>query len=134
MNCPRCKIPLSPYNLKDLKITLELDRCPDCGGIWFDKGELQKLDKIIEPAFFEFRRTPGKAQQMEALYCPSCTHHPKLEKAEHPRDKKVIIDYCSTCKGIWLDKGELEAIQKENWLITIGKIFKWLTGDESTQS
>ncbi len=130
MNCPRCKTQLSVETINDIRISFDIDTCPNCGGTWFDKGELEKIDKVIEPILFEIRKIPGKSEQLEVLNCPSCDHHPQLEKAEHPRDKKVIIDYCPSCKGIWLDRGELEAIQKENWLVTIGKIFKWLVGKE----
>lgn len=130
MDCPRCSTQLSVEDLKDLKISFEVDACPGCGGIWFDKGELSKIDKIMEPVVFEMRRIPNKSEQLQVLYCPSCSNHPRMEKAEHPRDAKVICDYCPSCKGIWLDKGELEAIQKESGLITIGKIFKWLIGKE----
>jgi len=41
MKCPHCQI--------DLKIAdrsgIEIDYCPQCRGVWLDKGE---LDKIIE--------------------------------------------------------------------------------------
>ncbi|MBI9061197.1 MAG: zf-TFIIB domain-containing protein [Marinilabiliaceae bacterium] len=40
---------------------------------------------------------------------------------------------CPSCKGIWLDKGELEAIRKENWLITLKKIGQWLAGADDFQ-
>jgi Zn-finger nucleic acid-binding protein len=130
MDCPRCKTQLSVENLKDVKVSFDIDTCANCGGTWFDKGELDKIDQVMEPTFLEIRKIPRKSEQLEALYCPSCNHHPRLEKAEHPRDSKVIFDYCTSCKGIWLDKGELEAIQKENWLTTIGKIFKWLMGND----
>ncbi len=130
MNCPRCKTSFSVETLKDVNTSFDIDVCTNCGGTWFDKGELSKIDHLIEPTFFEIRRIPNKSEQQKPLYCPSCSNHPRLEKAEHPRDKKVIFDYCNSCKGIWLDKGELEAIQKENWLITVGKLFRWLMGEE----
>ncbi len=104
MDCPRCKTSLSSDNLRDMKITLELDNCPNCGGTWFDKGELQKLDKVIEPTFLEIRKIPDQEQQMEIMYCPSCSNHPRLEKAEHPRDKKVIFDYVLHVKEFGLIK------------------------------
>lgn len=126
MDCPRCKNALTTTLLSEVNTVIELDTCDHCGGIWFDKGELARIDKIVEPQFIEIRKIPRKKDQLEALFCPSCEDHPMLEKAEHPRDKKVILDYCNACKGIWLDKGELEAIQKENWLITVGNIFNWL--------
>ncbi|MFT6321427.1 MAG: Zn-finger nucleic acid-binding protein [Granulosicoccus sp.] len=49
-----------------------------------------------------------------------------MKKAEHPRDKNVIIDYCEHCEGTWLDGGELEAIQKESWPIAIYNLLKKL--------
>lgn len=130
MNCPRCKSPLSIESLKNLQTPMEIDVCTSCGGKWFDFGELKKLDNIIDPTFLEIRKIPKKSEQLEPLYCPSCSSHPKLEKVEHHRDSNVIFDYCSSCKGVWLDKGELEAIQTENWLITLGKIFKWIVGKD----
>lgn len=126
MDCPRCKEPLSTTMHNEVNTVLEIDLCNNCGGIWFDKGELARIDKIIEPQFIEIRKIPRQRDQLEALHCPSCEDHPMMDKAEHPRDKKVILDYCETCKGIWLDKGELEAIQQENWLITVGNMFNWL--------
>lgn len=126
MNCPRCKTPLNKENVKEFKVSFEVDNCHSCGGTWFDKGELSHLDKIKEPTYFEIKKIPNKKDQLKALSCPSCEDHQLMQKAEHYRDSKVIMDYCPLCKGIWLDKGELEAIQKENWLITIGRMFKWL--------
>jgi Zn-finger nucleic acid-binding protein len=95
--------------------------------MWFDKGELSKVDRIVEPVFFEIRHLPKKAEQLKALNCPVCGNMQILRKAEHPRDNKVILDYCPSCKGIWLDKNELEAIQKETWIVTIKNLFRNLT-------
>lgn len=41
MNCPVCNIPL---NLSERQ-SIEIDYCPQCRGVWLDRGE---LDKIIE--------------------------------------------------------------------------------------
>ncbi|TRX71117.1 zf-TFIIB domain-containing protein [Carboxylicivirga sp. M1479] len=130
MNCPRCETPLQVSSIKDVNVSIEIDKCPSCGGAWFDKGELAQIENVIEPTFVEIRHIPKKKEQFEPLACPSCNLHQRLQKVVHPRDKKVIIDHCGYCKGVWLDKGELDAIQKENWLISFGKIFKWLAGEE----
>ncbi|MBK3517605.1 TFIIB-type zinc ribbon-containing protein [Carboxylicivirga marina] len=126
MNCPRCQEQLFISHINDCKTSIEIDTCPNCKGIWFDKNELSQIDDIIEPTFIEIRHIPNKDVQMETLHCPSCNNSPRLQKAIHPRDSKVIIDYCPYCHGIWLDKGELEAIQKETWIVTLGKIAKRL--------
>ena len=41
MNCPTCKVPLVMSDRQGI----EIDYCPQCRGIWLDRGE---LDKIIE--------------------------------------------------------------------------------------
>lgn len=41
MHCPACRVPLS---LSDRQ-GVEVDYCPNCRGVWLDRGE---LDKIIE--------------------------------------------------------------------------------------
>ena len=39
MNCPICKVPLVMAD----KQGIEIDYCPQCRGIWLDRGELEKL-------------------------------------------------------------------------------------------
>jgi uncharacterized protein len=41
MNCPTCKIDLKMADRQGV----EIDYCPQCRGVWLDRGE---LDKIIE--------------------------------------------------------------------------------------
>jgi len=115
MNCPRCKTDLQKVVIPELNKSIEVDQCNNCKGIWFDYGELQSIEKVVEPVLFEFRKIPRKNDQLIALNCPFCDLHPRMNKAEHPRDHKVVMDVCEHCNGIWLDGGELEAIQKENW-------------------
>ena len=43
MNCPKCIIALSMSDRQGV----EIDFCPQCRGVWLDRGE---LDKIIERA------------------------------------------------------------------------------------
>lgn len=43
MNCPKCNIALSMSDRQGV----EIDFCPQCRGVWLDRGE---LDKIIERA------------------------------------------------------------------------------------
>jgi Zn-finger nucleic acid-binding protein len=39
MECPICKVKL----LMSEKQGIEIDYCPDCRGIWLDRGELEKI-------------------------------------------------------------------------------------------
>lgn len=126
MECPRCKVQLDPVTINESGLTIQIDKCNTCEGIWFDQGELSLIDQKIDPSLLKIRKIPGRKEQKIPLYCPSCEDQVLMKKSIHPRDHKVIMDYCPSCKGIWLDKGELEAIQKENWLITAGNLHRWL--------
>ena len=39
MICPRCSTNLLMSNTKDV----EIDYCPNCKGVWLDRGELEKI-------------------------------------------------------------------------------------------
>ena len=41
MNCPTCKVELKMADRQGV----EIDYCPQCRGVWLDRGE---LDKIVE--------------------------------------------------------------------------------------
>ena len=41
MSCPVCRVPLAMSE----RSGIEIDYCPQCRGVWLDRGE---LDKIIE--------------------------------------------------------------------------------------
>jgi len=70
---------------------------------------------VVEPVIWETIKTLKKDEQYQTLDCPKCQdEHIEMEKVNHPRDSRIIIDQCPNCKGIWVDKGEIEGIQKEN--------------------
>ncbi len=130
MECPRCKVELSARPQKEVRTEFIVDACPGCGGSWYDKEEFEKLERVQEPVFMEFRRLPSREEQLKGLFCPSCDSKPLLDKVEHSRDHKVLMDVCPECNGVWLDSGELEAIQKQNFAITLRRIASWLLGNE----
>jgi Zn-finger nucleic acid-binding protein len=80
---------------------ITLDFCRGCGGVWLDAGEMGELMQFLEaepPVDLEH-------QGGEQITCPGCAH--PLTELEHPPGQGVLIDICSACQGIWLDRGEL---------------------------
>lgn len=51
MDCPHCRVPLAITERQGI----EVDYCPQCRGVWLDRGE---LDKIIERAARQFDAPP----------------------------------------------------------------------------
>jgi uncharacterized protein len=58
MSCPVCVVPLAMSDRQGI----EIDYCPQCRGVWLDRGE---LDKIIERS-----ETPQAAQQSAPQSAP----------------------------------------------------------------
>lgn len=64
MNCPVCAIPLTMSTRQNV----EIDYCPQCRGVWLDRGE---LDKIIERSAVDLAPPPQAApppQQREQFH------------------------------------------------------------------
>lgn len=40
MKCPRCESPVLDERVRD---GVTIDACPQCRGVWLDRGELEKL-------------------------------------------------------------------------------------------
>jgi len=53
--CPRCQRPLEAEEYAHCSQII-IDRCAECGGIWFDAGEVQALEQFFEQARAEVRQ------------------------------------------------------------------------------
>jgi membrane associated rhomboid family serine protease/Zn-finger nucleic acid-binding protein len=109
--CPVCN---SVSLVKRIKFGVELDVCPNCRGIWLDKGELAPfLEKAIEGdtnipedrTVLDKRPTRNMSDLKEASrLCPS--GHGAMNKHVYGYDSGVLFDQCAVCGGIWTDKKE----------------------------
>ncbi len=106
--CPDCNIPMDPLSFRGVN----LDDCPQCGGIWFDDGELKKLQSIGDQLSFQALEDTAKphqdvvCQEPGAKLCPKCQE--RLTPYRYLYSSDVIIDECDDCFGIWVQDGELE--------------------------
>jgi Zn-finger nucleic acid-binding protein len=67
MQCPVCRVPLAMSDRQGI----EIDYCPQCRGVWLDRGE---LDKIVE------RSAP---QAPAAPAAPPPQHQPSAPLHQH---------------------------------------------------
>ena len=89
---------------------IELDWCPECGGLWFDSGEMELLARKTtdDPGEGGLCLTEPARTDEERLKCPLCRK--KMDKRLLGHPNPVIADACPNCDGLWLDKGELEQV------------------------
>jgi len=112
MNCPNDNEQLE----KVLFHNIEVDYCPKCLGVWFDKDELRlaKDDKDKELNWVDVDLWRDKAKFCvsgyplgHGKYCPVC--RAGLQEIKYD-EAKTKVDFCKMCEGIWLDRGEFKQI------------------------
>ena len=105
--CPLCGIELERSEVNGVP----LSSCGKCGGLWLDKGELNEL---LHPDGWDVEycstEHPEKDSSLD-VKCPNCAV--PLKRGKFVEYSDITIDYCPDCGGIWLDKGELDEINKE---------------------
>jgi Zn-finger nucleic acid-binding protein len=115
----KCPIDQTELQAQSYEADIEVGACPSCGGMWLEKGELEAIEDVREHDYSEeLARMPDlgyRAYELalqkggRTLKCPKCGV--EMESREYARCSQVMIDVCPSCHGIWLDKGELEALE-----------------------
>ena len=106
--CPRCRISLNHYAYRHR----DLDMCPQCGGVWLDRGEFKDLTRESDvyqsqSAPKEYVRGPLR-DPIQYVPCVRCGR--LMNRKNFAKISGVIIDECKS-HGVWLDGGELELIR-----------------------
>jgi hypothetical protein len=87
-----------------------------CGGVWFDRFELKKVDERHEAAgepILRVERNPATSVDLnKRRLCPSCGQIPMMRHFASVK-RRITLDECPKCGGTWLDAGELTAIRDE---------------------
>jgi Zn-finger nucleic acid-binding protein len=117
MHCPRDATALSTTRYEG---DIDVDRCPACRGTWLDRGELEAIQKTMERD--HAKRSPAPMQAASDAYvavaqgiappaaCPRCRK--PMEVRPFGVGSQIVIDECPEGCGIWLDGGELEALER----------------------
>ena len=102
MKCPGCA--------QDMVLTqvhsIEIDRCPSCGGIALDKGETELIDSLGLANVIE----GGVAMAHTERTTPATCHECKKEMIALRGAGDVEYDWCDGCERLFFDRGELTAI------------------------
>ena len=105
MKCPKCDHTLVATKVREV----EVDRCKSCQGIWCDHRELGEL---LGQNKWRLHKLTGAAPQdqlnRKRAKCPR--DQTDLIRVGSVHDRKIVLDSCPTCKGIWLDGGELDRL------------------------
>lgn len=84
MKCPSCKDPVLVISERK---GIEIDYCPDCRGIWLDRGE---LDKILERSREEEAAAAPQQQKREVEQRPQYSGQEGYYHKPYKRKKSLL--------------------------------------------
>ncbi|RPI18949.1 MAG: hypothetical protein EHM58_03575 [Ignavibacteriae bacterium] len=116
MKCPIDKTELENQKYESI---VTADVCPECEGMFLDKGELEQIESMITddyknnlsnlPDDIEEAYEMSKQESAPAINCPKCDA--EMERKEYGYSSQILIDQCTNCGGIWLNKNEIQQIE-----------------------
>ncbi|MBL8983744.1 MAG: zf-TFIIB domain-containing protein [Gemmatimonadetes bacterium] len=126
--CPVCLgVQMEKVQLKGRAGALVLDHCPRCGGVWFERGEVQQLARHVPADLWKLippRQSAPKPPchgchtplDRDAVRCTVCGRKneiscPSCERTLARRQyERLTLDVCATCRGAWFDHAELRSV------------------------
>ncbi|MHB0936259.1 MAG: TFIIB-type zinc ribbon-containing protein [Armatimonadota bacterium] len=116
MNCPVCGARLREIQ----KYGVEVDICPDCKGVWLDRGELEKVLELEAAGGPTAEPAPARERQPRAE-----------ERSEAPRERPYREDderrYDDRDRQYDDRRGHPQRKRRGSWL---GELFEGFGGDD----
>lgn len=105
ITCPKCSTPMEIFQYA-VNSGVILDRCPSSHGLWFDRGELEKIQIVMEEyAVRRGEQLPKTPINTTRRLCPRDGAALRTIRYE-----TEAVNLCPTCGGIWCDHDELTKI------------------------
>jgi Zn-finger nucleic acid-binding protein len=88
--------------------SIEIDRCPSCGGIVLDKGESDAIDSLGLASVIEGGVSAAHAHDHPRTTVARC-YECSLDMIALRGAGDIEYDWCESCKRLFFDRGELTA-------------------------
>ena len=107
---------------------LDLDKCFVCSGIWFDEGEMKKIayhnpKKKTVGSYINESKLYKKLNEKGGL-CPRCKIPMRKMRGKNSL-RKIAIDVCKKCEGVWLDGGEVNYLLKDGAAKRVHNVWRY---------
>ena len=119
MRCPKCQNVMEAVEYNGV----EVDRCKNCQGIWFDVGESDWL-RYKDAAAAIDTGDPLKGREtneIDQYRCPRCDGG--MMRRVDPRRTDIQYEECTSCRGSFFDAGEFTDLAQD----TISDFLKRVT-------
>ena len=112
MECPKCKSFMEKVTFHGI----EVYRCTNCRGIWFDRLEKEALKRLEGSELVDVGdpKVGREYNKIGKIKCPRCkTQMIRMVDAEQPH---IRFESCVICDGSFLDAGEFKDYKEETFL------------------
>ena len=115
----KCPVDNTPLKTTEYERAVMVDNCSTCNGMWLDQWELKaiqankgknygaqlaKMPDLVNKAHMQ-----ALEKNRPLLNCPKCST--QMDRREHGNCSQIMVDVCHDCQGIWLDSGEIQALE-----------------------
>jgi Zn-finger nucleic acid-binding protein len=103
LKCPKCGSEMVRVSFQGV----EIDRCTNCGGLWFDVLEHEELRKLGNTESVDKGNVAVEQaldQRQSAYPCPRCGT--PLTRITDPHQPHIHLDKCSRDYGVFFEAGE----------------------------
>src|SRR4051812_44962141 len=111
MLCLNCQTEMTNYDVITKNAELAYDVCENCGSLWLDGGELDKMAFQVAGSIEFCSEEESNVAEQAPKRCPRCDDF-KLAPVRFLGATNVILNHCRNCRGFWLDGGELNLIDQ----------------------
>jgi Zn-finger nucleic acid-binding protein len=87
--------------------SIEIDRCPACGGIVLDKGETEMIDTLGLANVIEGGVQQAHQHRQTTARCYECGKDMIALRGAGD----IEYDWCERCERLFFDRGELTALE-----------------------
>ena len=102
MKCPKCEAEMEKVVFQNI----EVDRCTNCRGIWFDRLEHESLKQLKGSEDIDVG-APEKGKEfnrVDKINCPVC--HTIMVRMVDAGQPHIWFEKCASCDGVFFDAGE----------------------------
>jgi Zn-finger nucleic acid-binding protein len=107
MICPKCISPMVKVNFAGI----EVDRCTDCQGLFFDDLDAAKLQKAKRADALDVgnAKLGREFNKVDYIDCPRCGS--RMIRMVALGQPHIWFEHCTVCNGSFFDAGEFRDLQ-----------------------
>jgi uncharacterized protein len=119
MECPKCKAPMEQVEY----LSVEVDRCTECKGLWFDALEKEELKSLkgSEAVDTGDPRVGKRFNTVDRINCPVC--HTRMIRMVDLDQPHIWYESCTVCGGSFFDAGEFKDYKDETVVDFVKRFF-----------